>query len=113
MKLLTGILNSKVVYFWLKNKGKIQGNNLQIDKEPLINIPIKIPEKNSELEKSILNKVDEIINLVKRMNMSNNSDSIKKITKERIEREKENLDKLIYRLYGLNESQISYITRSQ
>lgn len=78
LKLLTGILNSKVVYFWLKNKGKIQGNNLQIDKEPLINIPIKIPEKNSELEKSILNKVDEIINLVKRMNMSNNSDSIKK-----------------------------------
>jgi len=46
------------------------------------------------------------------MNMSNNSDSIKKITKERIEREKENLDTLIYRLYGLNESQISYITRN-
>jgi len=112
LKLLTGILNSKVVYFWLKNKGKIQGNNLQIDKEPLINIPIKIPEKNSELEKSILNKVDEIINLVKRMNTSNNSDSIKEITKERIEREKENLDTLIYRLYGLNESQISYIIRS-
>ena len=69
-------------------------------------------EKNSELEKSILNKVDEIINLVKRMNTSNNSDSIKEITKERIEREKENLDTLIYRLYGLNESQISYIIRS-
>jgi len=112
LKLLTGILNSKVVYFWLKNKGKIQGNNLQIDKEPLINIPIKIPEKNSELEKSILNRVDEIIDLVKRMNTLNNSESTKEIIKERIEREKENLDRLIYQLYRLNESQISYIIQS-
>ena len=96
----------------LKNKGKIQGNNLQIDKEPLINIPIKIPEKNSELEKSILNRVDEIIDLVKRMNTLNNSESTKEIIKERIEREKENLDRLIYQLYRLNESQILYIIQS-
>lgn len=40
VKYLTAILNSKLVAFWLKHKGKMQGNNYQIDKEPLLNIPI-------------------------------------------------------------------------
>ena len=39
-KYLTALLNSKVVAFWLRYKGKMQGNNYQIDKEPLVNIPI-------------------------------------------------------------------------
>ncbi len=46
-KYLTAILNSKLINFWLRHKGKLQGNLLQIDKEPLINLPIvNIPEKN-------------------------------------------------------------------
>lgn len=39
VKYLTTILNSKLIAFWLKHKGKMQGNNYQIDKEPLLNIP--------------------------------------------------------------------------
>ncbi|GAI34013.1 unnamed protein product, partial [marine sediment metagenome] len=34
MKYLTAILNSKLIAFWLRHKGKMQGNNYQIDKEP-------------------------------------------------------------------------------
>lgn len=40
LKYLTAILNSKLVAYWLKNKGKLQGNIFQIDTEPLIEIPI-------------------------------------------------------------------------
>ena len=40
LKILTSFLNSKSCAFWLKNRGKMQGNNYQIDKEPLLNIPI-------------------------------------------------------------------------
>ena len=40
LKFLTGLLNSKLIQFWLKYKGKIQGNNYQLDKEPLLKIPI-------------------------------------------------------------------------
>jgi hypothetical protein len=40
MKYLTALLNSKLIEFWLRNKGKMQGNNFQIDKEPLLEIPI-------------------------------------------------------------------------
>lgn len=40
LKFLTSILNSSLIKFWLRYKGKMQGNNYQLDKEPLVNIPI-------------------------------------------------------------------------
>jgi hypothetical protein len=40
LKFLTGLFNSKLVAFWLLHKGKMQGDNYQVDKEPLLNIPI-------------------------------------------------------------------------
>jgi len=40
MRYLTAILNSKVVAFWLRYKGKMQGDMYQVDKEPLLSIPI-------------------------------------------------------------------------
>lgn len=43
MKYLTGLLNSRLIEFWLKNKGKMQGANYQLDKEPLMQIPITVP----------------------------------------------------------------------
>jgi adenine-specific DNA-methyltransferase len=41
-KYLLAILNSKLVKFWLKFKGKMQGNNYQIDIEPMLSIPIRL-----------------------------------------------------------------------
>ena len=40
MKVLSLILNSKLVAFWLRYNGKLQGGNFQIDKEPILLIPI-------------------------------------------------------------------------
>ena len=48
MKYLTGLLNSKLIEFWLKNKGKMQGANYQLDKEPLMQIPIAVPDKETQ-----------------------------------------------------------------
>jgi len=45
LKYLTALLNSKLVAFWLRNQGKMQGNNYQIDKEPLLEIPIALSDK--------------------------------------------------------------------
>ncbi len=44
LKYLTCFLNSKLTSFWLKFEGKLQGSNYQIDKEPLMNIPIHKPD---------------------------------------------------------------------
>ena len=40
---LTGLLNSRLIKFWLRHKGKMQGNNFQLDKEPILAIPICAP----------------------------------------------------------------------
>jgi len=47
LKYLTTFLNSKIVYYWLKNEGKMQGNNFQVDKDPLLKIPIYKPDNYS------------------------------------------------------------------
>ncbi|MFY7666283.1 Eco57I restriction-modification methylase domain-containing protein [Flavobacterium sp.] len=39
---LTGLFNSKLIEFWLRYKGKMQGANYQIDKEPILDMPIVI-----------------------------------------------------------------------
>ena len=41
LKYLVALLNSSLIEFWLKHKGKMQGNNYQIDKVPILDIPIK------------------------------------------------------------------------
>jgi hypothetical protein len=64
LKYLTAILNSKLIAFWLRNKGKMQGNNYQLDKEPILQIPIcKI--ENMEIFERIVN----YIILLKRHNL--------------------------------------------
>lgn len=42
-KYLTALLNSRLIAFWLRNKGSMQGNNFQLDKAPLLNIPLFVP----------------------------------------------------------------------
>lgn len=89
MKYLTGLLNSKLVAFWLRYMGKMQGSNYQIDKEPLMNIPIKIASEN--IENKIIDLVDEIIEL-------------KKLNKDTQDLE-DRIDEMLYDLYGLTEDE--------
>lgn len=99
-KYLIGILNSQLVAFWLKHNGKMQGNNYQIDKEPLLNIPIV--EQNSTNQ----SLVDEIINLVDKilgLKAENSSADTSKLEKD--------IDNLIYKLYNLSPNDIKIIER--
>lgn len=61
MKYLTGLLNSKLIEFWLKNKGKMQGTNYQLDKEPLQQIPIAVPSNDVQ---GLIAKLVEMIILL-------------------------------------------------
>ncbi len=47
LKYLSGIFNSSLIRFWLRYRGKMQGFNFQVDKEPLLNIPIFKPESTA------------------------------------------------------------------
>lgn len=98
MKFLTGLFNSKLIAFWLKYKGKIQGNLYKIEKEPLLNIPIpKITKSNQKIVDRIITLVDEILNL-----------KAKDSTFDTSALESE-IDKLVYKLYNLNENEINII----
>ncbi len=56
IKYLTALLNSSLVRYWLKNKGKMQGNLFQIDKEPLLQIPL-YQHSNQQQLALLVNKI--------------------------------------------------------
>jgi Zn-dependent peptidase ImmA (M78 family) len=94
MKYLTAVLNSKLVAFWLRYKGKMQGNNYQVDKEPLVNIPL-ISNPNN-----ILDFISIIDNILQIKENSTKSDTSKLESK---------IDSLVYQLYGMSEEDIAII----
>ncbi|EAK7137748.1 class I SAM-dependent DNA methyltransferase [Campylobacter coli] len=98
VKYLTAILNSKLIAFWLKHKGKMQGNNYQIDKEPLLNIPIvDTNSKNKKLADELINLVDEILKAKEQDKNANTQELENKI------------NSLVYKLYNLTEDEIKII----
>ncbi|EJA5428527.1 Eco57I restriction-modification methylase domain-containing protein [Campylobacter jejuni] len=98
VKYLTAILNSKLIAFWLKHKGKMQGNNYQIDKEPLLNIPIvTINSKNQKIADEFINLVDEILKAKEQDKNANTQELENKI------------NSLTYKLYNLTEDEIKII----
>ncbi|EOA4964151.1 Eco57I restriction-modification methylase domain-containing protein [Campylobacter coli] len=102
VKYLTAILNSKLIAFWLKHKGKMQGNNYQIDKEPLLNIPIvTINSKNQKLADELINLVDEILKAKEQDKNANTQELENKI------------NSLVYKLYNLTEDEIKIIENKE
>ena len=98
MKFLTGILNSKLIAFWLKHKGKMQGSNYQVDKEPLLSIPLPNPALlDNSIESQIISLVENIITTKE----SNCSYDISNFEVE--------IDNLVYKLYDLTEEEIAIV----
>ncbi|EFO6659452.1 class I SAM-dependent DNA methyltransferase [Campylobacter coli] len=98
VKYLTAILNSKLIAFWLKHKGKMQGNNYQIDKEPLLNIPIvTINSKNQKIADELINLVDEILKVKEQDKNAN------------IQELENKINSIVYKLYNLTEEEIKII----
>ena len=94
MKFLTGILNSRLIRFWLKNRGKMQGENFQLDKEPIGMIPLPGPNV-SQIAISEL-----VSDIIKGKNASSAFDSTA------LERK---IDSLVYEVYGLSSEEIAII----
>ena len=94
-KFLTGLLNSKLIEFWLKHKGKMQGNNYQIDKAPLLELPLIKPTEELQSRISIL--VSEIIENKKQNPSADTTDLENQI------------DQLVYQLYELTAEEIKIV----
>ncbi|MEI7425528.1 MAG: N-6 DNA methylase [Candidatus Moraniibacteriota bacterium] len=97
-KYLTGLLNSRLMCFWLKYKGKMQGSNFQIDKDPIIDLPLI--DGSKEEQGRIINLVDQSLTIKKQ-----NKDADTKNIESQI-------DQLVYELYGLAEEEIGIVENS-
>ncbi len=96
MKFLTGILNSKLVAFWLKQKGKMQGSQYQVDKEPLLQIPLPIfADIAEEKVSNVIGLVDDIINGKKKGTDTSALEA--------------QIDELVYEIYGMTQDEVQVI----
>lgn len=93
MKYLVSLFNSNLIKFWLNHRGKLQGNNYQLDTAPILEIPIK----KSNYEKEIIILVDKIINVISQDDNNN------------IFELEEKINRLIYKTYNLTPEEINII----
>ncbi len=110
LKYLTGLLNSRVAYFWFRNRGKMQGDNLQIDKEPLLNFPIKITNNKKQVEK-IAKLVDDAMGLnteIHKLDPILEKEKCAEIKSKREKAEKE-IDEEVYKIYDLSPEEIKIV----
>ncbi|WP_066153276.1 Eco57I restriction-modification methylase domain-containing protein [Aliarcobacter cryaerophilus] len=123
LKYLTSLLNSKLIAFWLKYKGKMQGDIFQVDKEPLLNLPIlKIDE---ESQKPFIKLVDEILEAKQKIKdykplldeaIKNNNFDIEIALKKELENlenicttNEKTIDQMVYKLYDLTPDEIKIV----
>lgn len=92
-KLLTGILNSSLIKFWLERKGKMQGSNFQIDVTPVREIPIH----NPEVDPGIADLVNQILTQ-KEANPEADTTTLE-----------QEIDLLVYKLYNLTREEVQVV----
>lgn len=123
---LTGLLNSNLISFWLKYQGKMQGDLYQVDKEPLMNLPIINPtkviqEKIAELVNTIIlnnQKQLDYQELLDKAKTENNFDREIQLTKEleqlraELGKAESEIDSTIYELYQIEPTEIATIEKN-
>lgn len=87
---LISLLNSKLYYVWLFNRGKRKGDQLELFQKPLKEIPITIFNKKSQIQLEIL--VNNIIE--KKQNNQDTTDL------------EHQIDNLVYKLYELTYDEV-------
>lgn len=100
LKYLLALLNSKLYYYWMYNKGKLKGKMLELYIRPLNEIPV--PNINKEKQQSFIMAVDKILELSN--NSSKNSHEIALVEK--------NIDNMVYKLFNLTQEEIRTVENS-
>ena len=111
LKYVLGIINSKLMLFYFRSRFSvmhIQGGYLRFRKQFLNQLPIKlVPELQ---QKSIIKLVDKMSSLNKRLNEigdKKTSESAK--LEEEIKKTNNEINQLVYKLYGLTKKEIAIV----
>jgi len=125
-KFLTALLNSNIIAFWLKLKGKLQGENFQIDKNPLLGLPLIKPDVETESNVSDLvvkiiennKKIIDYTGLLEKAKTENNFNREIKLEKElnllkeEIVSCENKINFSINQLYGISDKEIKIVEES-
>jgi adenine-specific DNA-methyltransferase len=107
LKYLTGLLNSSLISFWLFKKGKMQGEIYQVDKEPLLDIPIHLPTSKTQIQE-VSELVEKIIKLKQKLQSTTGHDL--EFLKNYIVSYEKKIDDIIYKIYDITNEEQSKIT---
>jgi adenine-specific DNA-methyltransferase len=102
LKYLLALLNSQLYYLWLYFRGKRKGKALELVQKPLSEIPIM--KINAEKQKPFIEKVDQILALVYSEDYPTN-----KTKQEQVKALENELNQMVYDLYGLSEEEKSIV----
>lgn len=106
LKYILALLNSKLYYVWLYNRGKRKGEILELIATPLSEIPIKKTE--DKIQQQFIAIVDKILAITQIDDYLSNKDK-----QNRVKAYQDEIDQLVYKLYGLTEEEIKVVEESQ
>ena len=106
LKYLTGLLNSKLMRYWLRHKGKLQGKMFQIDKEPLLDMPLHQP--SAEVQTQVATLVDSILRSIP-LRDGAATEAQKESVARHIEATDAQIQTIIYQLYGLTDDEVAHL----
>ncbi len=101
LKYILALLNSKIYFQWLYNKGKRKGENLELYQKPLSEIPIKVISKTDQ--QPFIDLTNQILEIT-----SANGYDPQKPTIEQLNLEKR-INQLVYELYELTDEEIKIV----
>lgn len=112
LKYLVAVLNSRVCHYWFEKKGKKQGDALQIDKGPLLEVPVIRLSNGSPAQKrtrdQLLALVDEIRRVSALMDDATVPNEVENLARQITALDRQ-VDQLVYELYGLTDEEIRVV----
>ncbi|MFA4843951.1 MAG: TaqI-like C-terminal specificity domain-containing protein [Candidatus Margulisiibacteriota bacterium] len=108
LKYILALLNSKLINYWYCNKYRMPTIGLY----ELHSIPIKLIDKNDDLDKNACNEIIRCVDIIIKLKdqETNESTSHGKTTLSRqIDNANKHIDQLVYKLYGLTDEEVGVV----
>ena len=104
LKYILSLLNSKLYYVWLYNKGKRKGEILELIAKPLSEIPIK--KADEQTQNKFISVVDKILAITQTDDYLQNQEK-----QEAVKEYEKQIDVMVYKLYELTYDEVMFIDK--
>lgn len=104
LKYILSLLNSKLYYVWLYNKGKRKGESLELYQKPLSEIPIK--KASVHTQDKFVSIVDKILDITQTEDYLQNQEK-----QNAIKEYEKQIDLMVYKLYDLTYDEVLTIDK--